>query len=102
MYGLFGKMRAQAGQREILIDMLLQAARLMPDIEGCHLYLINTASDDPDGIWVYEVWRSQADHRASLDNAMVKAIIAKARPLIASFGERFEFTPVGGKGLPVD
>jgi hypothetical protein len=29
----------------------------------------------------------------------VQAAIAKARPLIAGFGERFETTPVGGYGL---
>ena len=100
MYGLFGKMRAQPGQRDALLDLLLQAAQLMPEIQGCHLYVINRANDDPDGIWVYEVWQDQTAHQASLGNETVKAIIASARPLIAGFGERFEFTPLGGKGLP--
>src|SRR5215218_3094641 len=102
MYGLFGKMRAQPGQRDALIDQLLQAAKLMPEIEGCHLYVINSAPDDPDVIWVYEAWRSQADHDASLNHETVKAVIAAARPLIAGGGERFVLTPVGGKGLPTD
>ena len=99
MYGLFGKLRAQPGQRDALIDQLLQAAKLMPDIEGCHLYVINSAPDDPEGIWVYEVWRSQTDHDASLSHEAVKAVIAAARPLIAGAGERFVLTPVGGKCL---
>jgi quinol monooxygenase YgiN len=100
MYGLFGKMRAQPGQRDALIALLLDAAKLMPDIEGCYLYVIGSAPDDPDGMWVSEVWRSQEDHQASLGHETVKTIIASARPLIAGFGERFEFTPLGGKGLP--
>jgi len=102
MYGLFGKLTAQPGQRDALIDQLLQAANLMPEIEGCHLYIINAAPDDPNAIWVYEAWRSQADHDASLNHEMVKAVIAAARPLIAGGGERFVLTPVGGKGLKVD
>ncbi len=102
MYGLFGKLTAQPGQRDALIDQLLQAAKLMPEIEGCSLYVINSAPDDPDAIWVYEAWRSQADHDASLDHETVKAVIAAARPLIAGGGERFVLTPVGGKGLEAD
>jgi quinol monooxygenase YgiN len=48
---------------------------------------------------VTEVWRSEADHGASLANAAVKEVIARARPLIAGFGERFTLEPVFGKGL---
>jgi quinol monooxygenase YgiN len=47
-----------------------------------------------------EVWRSQADHQASLTLDGAKELIALARPLIAGFGERIEVTPLGGKGLP--
>ena len=100
MYGLFGKMKTQPGQRDALTAHLLQAAALMPDIDGCYLYVISHATDDPDGIWITEVWRSQADHQASLTNDTVKAIIAAARPLIAGMSDRTEFIPVGGKGIP--
>jgi quinol monooxygenase YgiN len=54
---------------------------------------------DPDAIWVTEVWRSEADHAASLANDAVKAVIARAKPVIVGFGERFTLEPVAGKGL---
>ncbi len=100
MFGLFGKMRANPGQRNKLIDVLLNAADALREFDGCYLYIVSTASDDPDGIWVQEVWRSQADHQASLSLDSAKALIASARPLIADMPVRFEVTPVGGKGLP--
>lgn len=96
MYGLFGKMLAHPGKRDELLAILLRGL----EMEGCHVYIVNSDPNDPDGIWVYEVWRSQADHQASLKLESVQVMIAEARPLIAGFGERFEVTPLGGKGLP--
>ena len=50
-------------------------------------------------LWITEVWVSQADHQASLKLPSVQAAIAKGRPLIASFGDRVETSPIGGVGL---
>ncbi len=100
MYGLTGKMIAHDGQRDALIGYLLEGTDSMTDLEGCYLYVVATDPADPNGIWVTEVWRSQADHQASLSLASTQTLIAQARPLIAGFGERIESTPVGGKGIP--
>lgn len=98
-YGLHGKMLAQPGQRDALVALLLEAARQMEGMPGCALYLIATAPTEADAIWITEVWESQDAHDASLTLPAVQATIARARPLIAGFGERFETIPVGGKGL---
>ena len=100
MYGLSGKIIAQSGQREALLKHLLEAAAFLGSLDGCYLYVISRAVDDPDGIRVIEVWRSQADHQASLTYEVVRSIIAAARPLIAGMADSLEFEPVGGKGLP--
>lgn len=100
MYGLFGKMRARPGQRETLLGHLLRGAAELNALDGCYLYVVSRAPDDPDGIWVYEVWRSEVDHRASLEHPAIQSLIASARPIIAEMPVRIEVTPVGGKGLP--
>jgi quinol monooxygenase YgiN len=99
-YGLCGIMTAHPGQRDALLDLLLEAADLVATAPGCEVWIVNTMPDDLDAIWVTEVWRSEADHAASLTGDDVKEVIARARPLIAGFGERFILEPVGGKGLP--
>lgn len=48
---------------------------------------------------VTEVWESRASHEASLELPVVQQAIARGRPLIAGFGERFVTAPVGGHGL---
>ena len=98
-FGLCGMMMAHPGQRDALLDELLEAANLVADLPGCEVWIVNTMPDDPDAIWVTEVWRSEADHATSLANDAVKAVIARARPLITGFGERFTLEPVAGKGL---
>jgi quinol monooxygenase YgiN len=98
-FGLCGIMKAQPGQRDALLAILLEAADLVADLPGCEVWIVNTMPDDQDAIWVTEVWRSEADHAASLTGNDVKAVIARARPLIAGFGERFTLEPVAGKGL---
>ena len=96
MYGLIGKMRAQPGQRDALIAILLEGTAAMP---GCLGYVIAKDKLDVDALWITETWDSQASHKASLALPAVQAAIARGRPLIAGFGERFETEPVGGHGL---
>lgn len=98
-FGLCGTMTAHPGQRDALLELLLQAAELVADAPGCDVWIVNTMPDAPDAIWITEVWRSEADHAVSLTGEGVKEIIARARPLIAGMGERFTLEPVGGKGL---
>lgn len=98
MYGLIGKMLATPGQRDALVAILLEGTDEMP---GCLSYVIAEDSTDPDALWITEVWDSVESHRESLKLPSVQAAIAKGRPLIAGFGERFETRPVGGAGLPV-
>jgi quinol monooxygenase YgiN len=96
MYGLIGKMIAAPGQRDALIAILLEGVSGMP---GCLSYIVAKDPTDGNALWITEAWDSQASHAASLDLPSVKAAIAKGRPLIAGFGERFETEPVGGHGL---
>ena len=96
MYGVIGKMTTVEGQRDALIDILLGGTTQMP---GCLSYVVAKDPSDPNAIWITEVWDSEASHKASLSLPPVQAAIARGRPLITGFGERFITTPVGGVGL---
>jgi quinol monooxygenase YgiN len=99
-YGLMGKMTTQPGRRDELLELLRQGAALMGDTPvGCLLYLISTATDDEDALWITEVWTSKDAHDASLSIPGVREIIGRAMPLIAGMSDRIEFTPITGIGL---
>jgi quinol monooxygenase YgiN len=95
MYGLIGKMIAKPGQRDALLAILLEGTGGMP---GCRSYVIATDPADANAIWITEVWDTEAHHNDSLQLPQVQAAIARARPLIEGFGERFITAPVGGVG----
>ncbi|MGD9588490.1 MAG: putative quinol monooxygenase [Pyrinomonadaceae bacterium] len=96
MYGLIGKMLAAEGKRDELIRILLEGTDKMP---GCLSYVIAKDPSNKDAVWITEVWKDKESHAASLKLESVKSAIARARPIIGGFGERFETEPVGGSGL---
>jgi quinol monooxygenase YgiN len=93
MYGLIGQMIAFPGKRDELAAILTESTGEMP---GCRSYVIALDTAHADALWITEVWDGKEDHAASLKLPAVQAAIAKARPLIAGFGHRFETTPIAG------
>jgi quinol monooxygenase YgiN len=97
MYGLIGQMKAAPGKRAELAAVLLEGTGAMP---SCLSYIVAEDPSDGDMLWITEVWDNQDSHAASLQLPAVQAAIAKGRPMIAGFGQRFETVPLGGAGLP--
>lgn len=97
MYGIIGKLVAAPGQRDALLEILLEGTSEMP---GCLSYVVARDPSDADALWITEVWDSEESHRASLALPAVRDAIDRGKPLIAGFGERFVTEPVGGHGLP--
>lgn len=96
MYGLIGRFVAVDGRRDELAAILLDGTGSMP---GCLSYVVATDPADGNALWVTEVWRDEASHRASLALPSVRSAIARGRPLIAGFDSRSETRPLGGHGL---
>lgn len=96
MYGMIGKMIAVDGKRDELVAIMLGSVGEMP---GCLSYVVHKDNKDPNAIWISEAWDNQDSHRASLTLPQVRAAIARAKPLIASFAEHIITEPAGGYGL---
>jgi quinol monooxygenase YgiN len=99
-FAMFAKVIAKPGQGEALAEHLLEASHLLTSFRGCLLYVVNTSPSDPEAVYVYEALRSESDHDASLKLENVAALVARSKPLVASF-EATRLAPVGGKGLHV-
>jgi quinol monooxygenase YgiN len=97
-FGLTGKIITHEGQRDALVQLLLEAAKGMQSVEGCKLYIVSISENEHEAIYITEVWTNAEAHQASLALAEVKAIIQRGRPLIASF-ESTKLMPLGGKGI---
>ena len=96
-------MKARAGQREALAEVLLRVADGLRSTAGCELYAINRAADDADRVWVTEIWASQEALDASLkelDTDAGKAQVTEVMALLDGPPERIDVEPLGGVGLP--
>jgi quinol monooxygenase YgiN len=99
-YGTHGRIVATPGHGDELAAILREAAGGLDANPDCLLYVVGRAGDDPDSVWVTEVWVHHQAHSASLQDPRARALIERARPIIASFADRVEWIPEGGKGLP--
>ena len=92
----YGKLTAKQGAADELAGLLLKAADALVADPGCIIYLINRQSDQPDTIWVTELWRSQADLDAALRQIRGSADVAAAMALVEK-AEMVELDLLGGK-----
>ncbi|WP_336963487.1 putative quinol monooxygenase [Sphingobium aquiterrae] len=97
-FGLIGQMLAVSGKRDELVAYLKESIGDMP---GCLSYVVALDTANPDAIWITEVWDSRESHAASLRLPAVRAVIARARPIIAGLPQHFETVPVAGTGTGV-
>lgn len=82
------------GQRDELVARLTQRNDTLRHL-GCSLYEVGVDEQQPDTVFVLEVWESAAAHRASLQHPDVTAAIAAARPLLDGRFGGFRFDVVG-------
>ena len=98
-YATHGRIVATPGHGDELAAILQEAAAGLEANPECLLYVVGRAADDPDSVWVTEVWTDHSFHSASLNDPGARALIERARPIIADFADRTEWIPEGGKGL---
>lgn len=100
MYLLQGKLTAQTSQAEELADILSDAAQLMKTAEGCKLYILGKDDNDPNAVYVTEIWESKEHHDQSLNVEGVRELTSKAMPLLDGLPKKEqELQIIGGIGI---
>ena len=96
-HSVYGSLTAQPGKGEELRGYLLEAAREMEQMEDCYCYIVGVKDDEPDSVYVFEVWESPDAHRASLSMDVFRNLIEKAKPIIVDMQDYPSLTILGGK-----
>ncbi|MBC3763517.1 putative quinol monooxygenase [Quadrisphaera oryzae] len=89
-----GTLGAVAGRRDELVAHLTRRNDALRQV-GCQLYEVGVSDDQPDTVFVAEVWDSAEAHRASLQLPEVQEAIAAARPMLSGEFGGFRFDVVG-------
>lgn len=99
MYSTNGYIKAIDEKRDELLDYLLEAAEEMKNVEKCYCYIVGVNDQEPDNVYVYEVWESEEAHEASLTLPVFRELIEKAKPIISDLKSYPELRIYGGKGI---
>jgi quinol monooxygenase YgiN len=89
-----GTLGAVSGKRDELVRHLTRHTEILSQI-GCLAYEVGVNDDDPDTVFVVELWASEEAHQSSLASPEVQASITIARPLLSGEFGGFRFTVVG-------
>ena len=95
------KLIAHPGQGQQLAQELLHVAAELEGTPGCELYVINRSREEPDAVWVTELWLSQEaldDSLKVLQTEEGKARAQKVMGLLDGPAERTDLVPLGGVG----
>lgn len=98
-HSVYTRFMALPRKGNALIGILMKAHDIVSDADGCRLYIINQDEENPDHIWVTELWDTQEDHAISLTLDGCKELIAEATHLLASPPEQIIMKAVAGKGV---
>lgn len=97
---LLNRLTAKPGQRQRVVEILLESGKIFEDDPACLLYLVCGSTDDPNIVWVIDLWTSQEAHAKALKAPELRPFVEQAMPLLEGMPEQIDVRPMGGKGLP--
>lgn len=94
MFSVYARISAQPGQRDTVIELINEAVRTGGETSGLISYSINAPLDEPDALWVTQLWIDKAAHDTTTHSEPVKAVSQRMVSLLAA-------PPTGSYGLAV-
>jgi quinol monooxygenase YgiN len=94
---LLSRLTAKPGRRDRVVEILLESGKLFDD--NSHVVCISFAksADDPDLIWVADLWTSEEEHAEALEAPEMRPFVEECMPLLEGTPEQIRVLPVGRK-----
>ncbi|GAA1360907.1 hypothetical protein GCM10009596_18340 [Arthrobacter rhombi] len=89
-----GTLGAAPGKRDELVAHLTRRSDVLAGL-GCIAYEVGVNAENPDTVYVLELWDNEAAHQESLALPEVQAAIAAARPLLSGEFGGLRFDVIG-------
>jgi quinol monooxygenase YgiN len=96
-FALFNKLTAKPGQSGRVVELLIESGQLFNDNPACILYLVAESTDDPNVVWVADLWTSEQEHSDALKAPELRPYIEETIPLLERMPEQIAVRPMGGK-----
>jgi quinol monooxygenase YgiN len=96
-FALLNRLTAKPGQRDRVVEILVESGKLFDANPACRLYLVAESEDDPNLIWVADLWTSEQEHAEALKMPEMRPFVEESMPLLEGMPEQIRVRPVGGK-----
>jgi quinol monooxygenase YgiN len=96
-YALLNRLTAKPGQRARVVEILLESGKLFDDNPACRLYLVAESGEDPNLIWVADLWTSEQEHAEALKAPELRPFVEECMPLLEGMPEQIKVRAAGGK-----
>lgn len=83
MFAVYGRMTTQPGRRDEVADLIRESARAGGDASGLIAYSVIATLDEPDTIWVTELWTDKAAHDTTTHSEPVRKVTQQLSALLA-------------------
>lgn len=78
------KVTADEERRDELVDTLAAEAETMPEaFDGCELFVVSVAADDPNTVLIAEEWETKDHFDAYVGSAHFASVMSKVAPCLA-------------------
>jgi quinol monooxygenase YgiN len=91
MFSVYGRMTAQPGRRDEVVDLIRESVRAGGEATGLIAYSVNATLEEPDTIWVTELWTDRAAHDSTTHSEPVRTVTQQMLALLTE-------TPAGTYG----
>lgn len=98
-FALLNRLIAKPGERDRVIQKLIESGKLFDSNDACILYLVAASEEDPDVIWVVDLWTTEGAHARALRAPELRPHVSETIPLLEGPPEQIKLNLRGGKGI---
>ena len=93
------KLVAKKGRASVLLEKFIEAAEIQQENSACEVMLAGKSASEPDTVYVFEVWSSEAEWEQARTSDAITAWSKEMPNLVAEWPNSIRLDSVGGKGI---
>jgi quinol monooxygenase YgiN len=93
------RLLAKKGRAPALLEKFIEAAQIQQTNSGCEVMLAGISASEPDAVYVFEVWSSEAEWKQARASDAITTGSKEMPTLVAEWPQSIRLDSIGGKGL---
>jgi quinol monooxygenase YgiN len=93
------RLLAKRGSAPALLEKFIEAAQIQQANAACEVMLSGISVSEPDAVYVFEVWSSEAEWEQARASDAITAWSKRMPELVAERPNSMRLDSIGGKGI---